>query len=218
MPAGAEVGYKRVSSIDQNPQRQLEGIHLDKVFTDVASGKNTDRPELKRCLDYLREGDTFHLHSLDRLARNLADLQKIVHELTERGVSIVFHKENLHFNAGGGAKPDPMTLLLFQVLGAFSELERNLIRERQAEGIAIAKRMGKYKGRKPKLTQEKAEELKRRAAAGERISDLARAFGVSRETVYVYLKDKPAKAAGLTKDGGRGGKAESSADSAPSQG
>lgn len=142
----ADVGYIRVSSADQHTRRQLEGVHLDKVFTDKVSGASTVRPALRECLNYLREGDTFHVHSLDRLARSLTNLKTIVAALTDEGVRILFHKENLSFSPAGTT---PLDTLFFHVLGAFAEFERELIRTRQQEGIEAAKRQGVRLGRPP---------------------------------------------------------------------
>ncbi len=140
---GMKVGYIRVSSTAQNTDRQMDAfdnsLDLDKVFTDKVSGATTDRPELKACLDYLRENDTLYIYSMDRLARNLVDLQCIVKDLTGRGVCIKFMKEQLTFEQNGG---NPMNTLLLQVMGAFAEFERSLIKERQMEGIASAKAKG----------------------------------------------------------------------------
>jgi DNA invertase Pin-like site-specific DNA recombinase len=181
--SGQQVGYLRVSTVIQNTSRQLEGVALDKVFEDRASGKNTDRPQLAACLSHLREGDTLHVHSMDRLCRNLDDLRRIVKDLTGRGVMVRFHKEGLTFTG----EDSPMSNLLLSMLGAVAEFERSIILERQREGIAIAKGEGKYKGRKPSLTTVGISELRRRAAAGEKKAALAREFGVSRETIYSYL-------------------------------
>src|ERR1700746_2456598 len=135
---GKRVGYVRVSSIDQNTVRQLDGVQLDKVFTDRASGKDVNRPQLKAALDYLRDGDVLVIHSMDRLARNLDDLRKIVTDLTGRGVQVHFIKEGLLFTGEDSA----MSKLLLSVMGAFAEFERALLKERQREGIAVAKRAG----------------------------------------------------------------------------
>ena len=186
---GQNVGYVRVSTVIQNTARQLDGVALDKVFEDRASGRDTDRPQLAACLAHLREGDTLHVHSMDRLCRNLDDLRRIVKELTARGIVVRFHKEGLSFTG----EDSPMSTLLLSMLGAVAEFERSIILERQREGIAIAKVDGKYKGRKPALSMERATELRRRAAVGEKKAVLAREFGISRETVYTYLEpfDKP---------------------------
>ena len=176
------VGYVRVSSLDQNTERQLDGQELDKVFTDNASGKDTKRPQLQAPLNYLREGDSLVVHSMDRLARNLDDLRRIVLGLTSKGVLVEFVKERLTYTGEDSA----MSQLLLSVMGAFAEFERSLIRERQREGIALAKKAGVYKGRKPSLTDDQAQQLHARITAGEKKAALAREFGISRETVYQY--------------------------------
>ncbi len=181
---GQRIGYVRVSSFDQNPERQLEHIQVDKVFSDKASGKDTQRPELERLLAFVREGDTVVVHSMDRLARNLDDLRRPVQRLTQRGVRIEFVKEHLTFTG----EDSPMANLMLSVMGAFAEFERALIRERQREGIALAKQRGAYRGRKKALAPEQVAQLRRRAAAGEKKAQLAREFGISRETVYQYLR------------------------------
>jgi DNA invertase Pin-like site-specific DNA recombinase len=180
---GKRVGYIRVSSIGQNEGRQLDGIELDKTFTDKANGKDVKRPQLQAALDYLRDGDVLVVHSMDRLARNLDDLRKIVLSLTSRSIVVEFIKEYLTFTGEDSA----MSNLLLSVMGAFAEFERSLIKERQREGIALAKKAGVYKGRKPSLTAEKATLLRTRAVAGETKAALAREFGISRETLYSYL-------------------------------
>ena len=179
---GKRVGYIRVSSVDQNTGRQLEGLQLDKTFSDKASGKDVKRPHLQAALEYLRDGDVLVVHSMDRLCRNLDDLRRIVTDLTGRGVQVQFMKEGLLFTGEDSA----MSKLLLSVMGAFAEFERALLKERQREGIAIAKKAGVYKGRKPSLTPERAKELRKRVAAGEKKAALAREFGISRETLYQY--------------------------------
>lgn len=185
---GKRVAYVRVSSVDQNPERQLEsiaGASPDKTFTDKCSGKDTKRPQLEAMLAYVREGDTVVVHSLDRLGRNLDDLRRVVSDLNEKGIAVQFLKEGLTFT--GDDSDSSMSKLMFNMLGAFAEFERSLIRERQREGIAIAKKAGVYRGRKPSLTPERAEELRKRVAAGEKKAALAREFSISRETLYGYL-------------------------------
>jgi len=184
---GKRIGYVRVSTLDQNESRQLEGAQLDKRFVDKASGKDTKRPQLQAALDYMRDGDVLVVHSMDRLARNLDDLRRIVMELTGRGVVVEFVKEHLTFTSEDNA----MSKLLLSVMGAFAEFERSLIRERQREGIALAKKAGVYRGRKPSLTPERISQLRARVAAGEKKAALAREFGISRETLYHYA---PARA------------------------
>src|SRR3984957_2771059 len=175
---GQRIGYQRVSTVDQNTARQLDGVELDKIFTDHASGKDTNRPELARALEYVRDGDVLVVHSMDRLARNLEDLRRIVMELTSSGVKVEFVKESLTF----AADDTPMNTLLLSMLGAVAEFERSMILERQREGIALAKAAGKYKGRKAALTGEQASELRARLAGGESVSGLAREYGISRQS------------------------------------
>jgi DNA invertase Pin-like site-specific DNA recombinase len=182
---GQHIGYIRVSSLDQNPERQLEGVAVDRVFTDKASGKDVRRPQLDNLIAFVREGDTLVVHSMDRLARNLDDLRRLVQQLTGRGVRIEFVKEHLTFTG----EDSPMANLMLSVMGAFAEFERALIRERQREGIALAKQRGAYRGRKKSLSPEKAAALRKRAAAGEKKAALAREFGISRETLYQYLRE-----------------------------
>ncbi|OAI20040.1 transposase [Methylomonas koyamae] len=181
---GHRIGYIRVSSFDQNPERQLEQVEVSKVFTDKASGKDTERPALDELLSFVREGDTVIVHSMDRLARNLDDLRRLVQQLTKRGVRIEFVKECLAFTG----EDSPMANLLLSVMGAFAEFERALIRERQREGIALAKQRGAYRGRKKALSTEQIAELQSRASAGEQKAKLSREYGISRETLYQYLK------------------------------
>lgn len=181
MSKGQTVGYVRVSTADQNTERQLSGIQLDKIFTDHASGKNADRPALTECMGYVREGDQLVVHSMDRLARSLVDLRRTVDELTARGVSVRFVKEGLTFTRDTS---DPCAVLMLSVMGAVAEFERALLLERQREGIAIAKDKGVYKGRVPSLSIDQALEVDRRMADGESASAIAREYGVSRATVY----------------------------------
>lgn len=180
---GKHVGYVRVSSQDQNTARQLEGVQLDRVFEEKASGKDTARPQLRACLDYLRDGDTLHVHSIDRLARNLGDLLRVLEDLKARDVAVQFHKESLTFTG----KADPFQDLQLQVIGAVAQFERALIRERQREGIAAAKAQGKRMGRAKALTPGQVEAIKGRIAAGESKKALAAEFGVSRQTLYNAL-------------------------------
>ncbi len=180
------IGYIRVSSLDQNAERQLDGIHLDKVFTDKASGKDTNRPQLQAALNHVRAGDTLVVHSMDRLARNVEDMLRLVREMNDRGVSVEFVKENMSFTVG---RDDPRSILMFTMLSAFAQFERSLIRERQREGIALAKAKGTvYKGRKPALNAERLAQLREQAATGANRTKLAKEFGISRETLYQYIR------------------------------
>lgn len=186
----SEIGYIRVSSVGQNDARQLEGIALDKTFREKISGKSIKRPEFEKCIDYIREGDTLHVHSMDRLARNLKDLQNIVDDLTGQGVTINFHKENLVFSRATNA----ISKLLLQVMGAFAEFERSLIKERQLEGIAAAKKKGKHLGRAPSLSGEQQDKLISMVESGISKTEVARHFDISRSTLYKILKQTETKA------------------------
>ena len=181
----SNIGYIRVSSNNQNTDRQLDGIVLEKVFTEKQSGKSSnDRPQLQECLNWIREGDTLHVHSIDRLARNLVDLQNLVISITAKGVTLKFHKEGLTFT---GDSNNPMNKLLLQMLGAVAEFERNLIKERQAEGIRVAQSKGVKFGAKPKLSDEQIGELKLLIQAGRKVTEVAKQFGITRPTVYKHL-------------------------------
>ena len=180
---GKRIGYIRVSSIDQNTARQLDGVELDKVFTDKASGKDTNRPQLKAALDYLRDGDVLVVHSMDRLSRNITDLLHTVEMLNTRGIVVEFVKEALVFTGDDSA----MSRLMLTIMGGVAEFERAMIRERQLEGIAKAKQAGKYLGRQSTMTGAQIKEIRDRAAAGENKSALAREFMLSRQTIYNIL-------------------------------
>ena len=181
---GYRVGYVRVSSIDQNTARQLDGIELDKTFTDKASGKDTQRPQLQAMLEFVREGDHVYVHSMDRLARSLSDLEGIVKGLTGRGVAVTFTTQSMTFTGDDS----PMNTLMLQLLGAVGQFERSLIRERQREGIAIAKAKGDvYKGRKPSLDAAGVVELRALVAQGMPKAQIAVKLGISRTTLYANL-------------------------------
>jgi len=179
---GQNVGYIRVSSDGQNVARQLEGIELDKEFTDIMTGSIKNRPQLEACLDYVRAGDVLHVHSIDRLARNLRDLQEIVENLISKGVTVKFHSEKLVFNNDD----NPMAKLTLQIMGSFAEFERKIAKSRQREGIATAKKIGKYLGR-PKLDlslKERAIQLKE---SGMSICAISKEMALSRPSVYKLL-------------------------------
>ena len=204
---GKRIGYIRTSSEDQNTARQLDGVPLDKVFSEKLSGKNRDRPQLQACLEFLREGDTLIVHSLDRLGRNVRDLLDIVEELTAKGVTVSFLHPALSFT---GENDSPINKLLFLMLAGFADMERNLIRERAREGIAIAKRCvtcgktrdehgrqshqfaSKYTGRVPAIRagNGKLAELQSLIAKGTSVAEMARQLGVSRQTIYSALKSQ----------------------------
>lgn len=184
MAKGQRVGYIRVSTVDQNTARQLDGLELDRVFEDKASGKDAKRPQLQDMLAYVREGDTVVVHSMDRLARNVDDLRGIVTELTGRGVKVEFTREGVVF----AGDDNPMSTLLLTMLGAVAEFLRAQHLENQREGIAKAKQAGKYRGRKRALTPQQVVQARERVAAGEAKTRIARDLGISRDTLYQSLK------------------------------
>ena len=191
MVKGQDIGYVRVSTLLQNEARQLEGMNLDHVFTDKISGKDRNRPELKRCLDHLRAGDTLHVHSIDRLARNLRDLEGIVKDLVGKGVSVKFEKENLTFTGATGNtddKDNPMNTLMLQVMGACAQFELSMIKERQREGIAIAQKQGKQIGRKSALSKADIDTIKALWRSGKNKMQIAKEMDISRVTLYAFLK------------------------------
>lgn len=188
VPALSEqrFSYIRVSSADQNLARQRAMIgEVDKEFVDEVSARSrADRPGLERCIDYLRDHDELIVASIDRLARSLVDLRSIIDAITAKGASVHFVKENLTFSA---ESTDARANLMLSILGSFAEFERAIIRERQAEGIALAKKAGKYKGRKRALTLEEVEKARQRVAAGESKAAIAKDLGVGRATLYRAL-------------------------------
>jgi DNA invertase Pin-like site-specific DNA recombinase len=182
--SGKQVGYIRVSTLDQNTERQLHGVPLDKVYEEKISGKDTQRPALQACLEFLREDDTLVIHSMDRLARNVVDLITLVNDLLQRGVSVQFMKNKLLFSADTS---NPTSALMLTVLGAFAQFERDMIRERQREGIALAKTRGVYKGRKPRLSAEHLVTIQHQLALGVPKTTIARQLNISRSTLYLAL-------------------------------
>ena len=178
----ASVGYVRVSSVNQNTERQDLG-EVDKIFTEKLSGKDTKRPELLAMIDYVRDGDTIVVYSIDRLARDLRDLQDIISKLNDKGVAITFLSEKLTFGAG---VDDALAKLQLQMMGAFAEFERNIIRKRQAEGITKAKERGVYTNRKRKTTidYEKVKSLRNEGLSTYRIANDMR---ISRMSVHRIL-------------------------------
>lgn len=183
---GSNVGYIRVSSNGQNTDRQLDGIQLDKVFTEKVSGDSTDkRVELQNCIEWVRDGDTLHVHDISRLARNLADLQELVKKLNNKGVTVKFHKECLTFEGG---KDNPMNTLMLQIIGAIAQFEKSLINERQAEGIAKALQKGVKFGVDKKLDDSQIKAIKSQIEAGAGVTTLAKQYDVSRQTIYRMIK------------------------------
>lgn len=179
---GTLVGYARVSSTGQSLEVQLEKLKdCYKVFQEKRSGKNADnRPQLKACLEYLREGDTLVITKLDRLARSVFDLQQIKRLLDTKGVELLVLDQLIDTRTSTGK-------LMFNMLGAIAEFENDLRKERQADGIAKAKEQGIHLGRKAKLSQEQLEELRQRRAKGVLIKDLMRDYGLSKASVYRLL-------------------------------
>lgn len=183
---GKRVGYIRVSTVLQNTVRQLDGILLDKTFTDKCSGRDTNRPQLQLCLEFLREGDTLVVHAMDRLARSIVDLRQMIDSLTAKGVQVQFIKENLTFNG----KDSLMANLMLSIMGAVAEFELGKIAERRDEGIVAAKKAGKYLGRAPAIraSNGKLADLTKLAAENTPVAEMARAVNVSRQTIYSWLK------------------------------
>ncbi|MDF3862837.1 recombinase family protein [Pseudomonas denitrificans (nom. rej.)] len=177
----ANVGYIRVSTVDQNTERQLDGLTMEKTFADKLSGATTDRPQLQAMLEYVREGDVIHVHSIDRLARSLVDLLALVKEQTARGVHIHFHKEQLQFTG----ESNPTQELMLSIMGSVAQFERSMMKERQREGIAKAKEKGVYKGR-VKTIDDAA--IRTHVAEGNSYRKTAEALGVNLSTVQRAMK------------------------------
>jgi DNA invertase Pin-like site-specific DNA recombinase len=183
---GQKIGYARVSSKDQNLDRQTAALKKEKVFrifTDTVSGSSTQRPGLDGALNYVRAGDQLIVVSMDRLARSLIDLHRLVGELTERGVSVKFLKEGQVYSQDS----TPVAKLMLGLLGSVAEFERSIIRERQAEGIAKAKARGVYKGRAKVLNEEQIMQAREWVREGIPKAEVARRLGIGRTTLYNYL-------------------------------
>ncbi|ELX7502543.1 recombinase family protein [Vibrio fluvialis] len=179
-----KIGYIRVSSAEQNVDRQLVDMDLDRTFVEKMSAKAAhNRLVLTECINYLRTGDELYVHSIDRLARNLLDLQSIIGEINKKGASITFVSEQLEFST----KEDPFAQLTMQMLGAFAEFERKLINIRQREGMQAAKAKGKHIGR-PSLSSDVINEIRKKAVEGLSKTQISKECGVSRQTVYRVLK------------------------------
>ncbi|MDF0535026.1 recombinase family protein [Shewanella sp. A32] len=177
------LGYKRVSTVDQNTARQLDGMKLDKEFVDHCSGATTERPALKELINHSREGDVILVHSIDRMARNLSDLLSLISGFTERGITIKFVKEGWEFTAN---QSNPMQDLMLSVMGAVAQFERALIKERQREGIEKAKARNVYKGRKQSVDREEVLKLHQQ---GVKKAQIAKQLGVGRTSVYRVLEE-----------------------------
>lgn len=177
-----QLGYKRVSSVDQNEERQLDGIMLDKIYIDKMTGSVRERPQLDALIDYARDGDVIHVHSIDRLARDLRHLQELVESFVARGVTVKFHAESLDFSGAD----NPTSTLLLHVMGAFAQFERSLIRSRQREGQEIARAKGKHMGRPP-LDMSKSGEAICLLDSGLTISAISKTLGLSRPSIRKLL-------------------------------
>jgi DNA invertase Pin-like site-specific DNA recombinase len=177
------VAYKRVSTVDQNLDRQFDDQDFDKVFSEKISGSTRNRPALSECLDYLREGDTLHVYSIDRLSRSIQDLIDIVSALNKKGVTLSFKKEGLTFTPDD---TDPMAKFQLHLFGIIAEFERSIIRERQREGIEIAKRNGVYTDRNSRSIGEDKEGHITRLLLTTNFNaqEIADIVGVSRTTVF----------------------------------
>lgn len=181
----ANVGYVRVSTVEQNEGRQIEALkphQVDKWFIDKASGKNTDRPQFRAMLDYIREGDTVYVEDFSRLSRSVADLLNIVNQLQAKKVGLVSLKERID-------SATPQGRLMLTMIAAINEFERANILERQAEGIACAKAKGVYKGRKriskPDNWQDVFSRWQRREITG---TEAMKEAGLKRNTFYNFVK------------------------------
>lgn len=181
---GQVVGYVRVSTIDQNEARQLEAIgEVDRLFSEKVSGKSREREQLEEMMDYVREGDVVRVKSPDRLSRSTRDLLALIEELRAKGVEVEF-VDNPSLNTD-----TPQGEFMLTILGAVAQLERSVARERQAEGIAIAKANGVY-DREPKLTDGQLSTARELVKHGIPKAAIARELGVSRQTLYTALAGK----------------------------
>jgi DNA invertase Pin-like site-specific DNA recombinase len=178
-----QIGYIRVSTVSQNLDRQLAGIQLDKVFEEKVSASTINRPQWIECKSYVRQGDVLHIHSLDRVCRSGAnDAVNIVEELTAKGVSVVFHKEGMRFDSSMSAVQKG----LLGILASVAQMDRDLIKERQAEGISAAKRKGKKFGRpSTSVSKQQIEQLKEKGLGA---TEISKQLEIGRATVYKILR------------------------------
>lgn len=186
---GEKLAYIRVSTREQNVARQKEALKkygIDKWFIDKCSGKDTNRPKLQEMLEYMRDGDTIYIHEFSRLARSTQDLLNLVELFKDKGVVLISNKESLNTSTAEGK-------LMLTLIGAINEFERNIIRERQLEGIELAKERGDYKGGKPKvqIDEELFKKLLDKYQNHEiNKSQFAEKLGVSRPTLYKIFKKR----------------------------
>jgi len=176
-----EFIYRRVSTIDQNTARQLPHLKVDREYEDKISGKDMNRPQLQAMIQTLREGDVIHVHELSRLGRSVKDLLDIVGHVVESGASIIFHKENLRFEPN---QSDPFQQLMLNLLSSIAQFERDLLLQRQREGIAITKSEGKYKGRQSKFSNAQIEQIQNEFNEYKNKTVLAKRWGISRGYLY----------------------------------
>lgn len=180
-----QIAYIRVSTVEQNEQRQIEAMEkyqIEKWFIEKVSAKDTNRPKLQEMLDYAREGDTIHIHDFSRLARSTKDLLDIVEKLNQKGITLISNKENIDTST-------PTGKLMLTMIGAINEFERTNLLERQREGIAIAKRNGKYKGRKPVSIPDFEKHYQRYMKREISKSQLAKDLNISRPTLDKIIKE-----------------------------
>ncbi len=180
-----QIAYIRVSTIEQNEQRQIEAMEkykIEKWFIEKVSAKDTNRPKLQEMLDFAREGDTIHIHDFSRLARSTKDLLDIVEKLNQKGITLISNKENIDTST-------PTGKLMLTMIGAINEFERTNLLERQREGIAIAKRNGKYKGRKPVSIPDFEKHYQRYMKREISKSQLAKELNISRPTLDKLIKE-----------------------------
>lgn len=180
------LAYVRVSTVEQNEERQIEALkkfNIEKWFTEKVSGKNMDRPKLQEMLDFCREGDTIYIHDFSRLARSTKDLLDIVERLKEKGVHLVSNKENIDSST-------PQGKLMLTMIAAIYEFERENMLERQREGIIIAKREGKFKGRKPLKLDDFDKYYELYISRQITKSEMARKLNISRPTLDKMIKAK----------------------------
>ncbi len=180
-----KIGYVRVSTVEQNEARQVEALNklgVQKIYIEKKSGKNLDRPVLQEMLDFIREGDTVYVHDLSRISRSLTDLLNLVELLQKKKVHFISNKEQVDTTT-------PTGRLFLSIVGAINEFERTNLLERQREGIAIAKRVGKYKGRKPRTLDHVAELYNMWIRREKSKAEIARDYQISRPTLDRLFKE-----------------------------
>lgn len=180
-----KIGYVRVSTEEQNEARQVEALNklgVQKIYIEKKSGKNLDRPVLQEMLDFIREGDTVYVHDLSRISRSLTDLLNLVELLQKKKVHFISNKEQVDTTT-------PTGRLFLSIVGAINEFERTNLLERQREGIAIAKRVGKYKGRKPRTLDHVAELYNMWIRREKSKAEIARDYKISRPTLDRLFKE-----------------------------